>query len=177
MIDTYIHLFLVFFKIGIFGFGGGYPMLSLIQFEVVETYQWLNVAEFTNIVALSQMTPGPISINCATYVGYTVTGGSVLGSVIATFAVCLPSVIIMALMCRFFFIFKNNRYVSAALQWMKPAAIGLIAAAALLLMNEHNFIDWRSIAIAASTFAVSYFFKADIILSIVLAGVAGYLLF
>jgi|GEM_PF-6154050 len=80
-------------------------------------------------------------------------------------------------MCRFFFLFKNNRYVSAALQWMKPAAIGLIAAAALLLMNSHNFIDWRSILIAIVTFVLSYFFKAGIILTIVLAGITGFLLF
>jgi len=177
MIDTYIALFIVFLKIGLFGFGGGYAMLSMIQYEVVEVNKWLNVAEFTDIVALSQMTPGPISINCATYIGYTVTNGNVLGSVLATFAVCLPSVLIMIGICRFFFMFKNNKYVTAALLWMKPAAIGLIAAAALLLMNSHNFIDWRSNSIAIATFVLAYFFKTGIIRLIILAGVLGYLFF
>jgi len=177
MIDTYIDLFSVFFKIGIFGFGGGYAMLSMIQYEVVEAHHWMNVAEFTDIVAISQMTPGPISINCATYIGYTVTNGNVLGSLLATLAVCLPSIVIMTCMCRFFLLFKNNRYVSAALLWMKPAAIGLIAAAALLLMNSHNFIDWRSFVIAIVTFTLSCFFNTGIIRTIVLAGLLGYLLF
>jgi chromate transporter len=177
MFDPYIDLFLVFFKIGLFGFGGGYAMISMIQYEVVEANNWLDVAEFTDIVALSQMTPGPISINCATYIGYTVTNGSVLGSIVATSAVCLPSILIMICLCRFFFVFKNNRYVTAALLWMKPAAIGLIAAAALLLMNSHNFVDWRSIIIAVVTFALACFFKTGIIRLIILSGIMGYLLF
>ncbi|MDR0795459.1 MAG: chromate transporter [Tannerella sp.] len=177
MLEIYIDLFITFFKIGLFGFGGGYAMLSMIQYEVVEAHNWLNVAEFTDIVAISQMTPGPISINAATYIGYTVTNGNVFGSIIATFAVCLPSIIIMVCMCRFFFLFKNNRYVAAALLWMKPAAIGLIAAAALLLMNSHNFIDWRSIVIATFIFILSHFFKIGIIRLIVVAGLTGYLLF
>jgi chromate transporter len=177
MAETYIQLFIIFFKIGLFGFGGGYAMLSMIQYEVVEANQWLNVADFTDIVAISQMTPGPISINCATYIGYTVTNGNVFGSMLATFAVCLPSIVIMVCMCRFLFLFKNNRYVAAALLWMKPAAIGLIAAAALLLMNSHNFIDYRSIIIAVVTFVLAYFFKIDLIRLIILSGLAGYVLF
>ena len=177
MFETYIDLLIVFFKIGLFGFGGGYAMLSMIQYETVEAHKWLNVAEFTDIVALSQMTPGPISINCATYIGYTVTNGNVLGSVLATVAVCLPSILIMICICRFFFVFKNNKYVAAALLWMKPAAIGLIAAAALLLMNSHNFIDWRSVAIAITTFVLAYFFRTGIIRLIIFAGLMGYFLF
>ena len=177
MFETYVQLFIVFSKIGLFGFGGGYAMLSMIQYEVVEANQWLSVAEFTDIVAISQMTPGPISINCATYVGYVVTNGSVSGSLIATLAVCLPSIVLMVCMCRFFFLFKNNRYVSAALSWMKPTAIGLIAAAALLLMNSHNFVDYRSIIIAVATFVLAFFFKMGIIRLIILSGVIGYLLF
>ena len=177
MFETYLQLFIVFFKIGLFGFGGGYAMLSMIQYEVVEANRWLSVAEFTDIVAISQMTPGPISINCATYIGYTATNGSVFGSLIATLAVCLPSIVIMVCMCRFIFLFKNNRYVTAALLWMKPAAIGLIAAAALLLMNNHNFIDYRSIIIAVVTFVLAVFCKVDIIRLIILSGIAGYVLY
>jgi len=177
MFDTYIALFIVFFKIGLFGFGGGYAMLSMIQYETVEAHKWLSVADFTDIVAISQMTPGPISINCATYIGFSVTHGNIIGPIIATFAVCLPSILIMICLCRFFFVFKNNRYVAAALLWMKPAAIGLIAAAALLLMNSHNFIDWRSIVIAIATFILACFFKTGIIRLIIFAGLMGFIFF
>ncbi|MDR2917502.1 MAG: chromate transporter [Tannerella sp.] len=177
MIETYLQLFYTFFKIGLFGFGGGYAMLSMIQYEVVEAHQWLTAGEFTDIIAISQITPGPIAINSATYIGYQATGGSVLGSAVATFAVCLPSIIIMALICRFFILFKENKYVMAALSGMKPAAIGLIAAAAILLMNKQNFTDYASVLIFIGTFALSYFFKWGAIRTIILAAVAGYVIY
>lgn len=177
MIDLYWELFFTFFKIGLFGFGGGYAMLSMVQYEVVEAHGWLTMGEFTDIVAISQMTPGPIIINSATYIGYTATGGSIAGSLIATSAVCLPAIVIMALICRFFMIFKNNPYVNRALLWMKPAAIGLIAAAALMMMNEHNFVDYRSVLIALGAFVLAYFFKIGIIRLIIIAGLTGYLVF
>lgn len=97
----YLQLFYTFFKIGLFGFGGGYAMLSMIQGEVVTRYDWVSTQEFTDIVAISQSTPGPIGINAATYVGFTATG-SVWGSVIATFAVVLPSFILMLTISKFF---------------------------------------------------------------------------
>ena len=175
--EIYLQLFITFFKIGLVGFGGGYAMLSMVQYEVVEVHGWLTVGEFTDIVAISQMTPGPIIINCATYIGYTATGGSILGSLFATAAVCLPAIIIMTLICRFFLLFRNNRYMAGALSWMKPTAIGLIAAAALLLMNEHNFVDWRSIVIAVGAFAASYYLRVGTIRLILAAGLAGLLLF
>jgi chromate transporter len=98
----FLQLFYTYLKIGLFGFGGGYAMLSLIQDEVVDKHGWISTQEFTDIVAISQMTPGPIGINSATYIGYTAvqnagysTEISILGSVIATFAVCLPSFILV----------------------------------------------------------------------------------
>ena len=87
--NIYIKLILTYLKLGLFGFGGGYAMLSLIQQEVVQRHGWISLSEFTDIVAISQMTPGPIGINSATYIGYTITGGSVLGAVAATAAVVL----------------------------------------------------------------------------------------
>ena len=137
-------LFVSYLKIGFFGFGGGYAMLSLIQNEVVVQHQWLTNAQFADIVAISQITPGPIAINSATYVGYSVgmqTGAvwcGVLGSVIATFAVCLPSLTLMILVARFFMKLKNNRWVEGAMRGMRPAVIGMIAAAALLLIFPHS---------------------------------------
>jgi len=177
MLNLFLQLFITFFKIGLFGFGGGYSMLSMIQYEVVDAHKWLTIKEFTDIVAISQTTPGPIAINSATYIGYTATGGNVFGSIIATFAVCLPSIIIMLIMCRFFLAFRKNKYFSAALSGMNPAAIGLIAAAALLLMNNNNFTDCKSVIICTVSFVLAYFFKVGIIKIIILAGTVGYFLY
>ena len=134
----YLHLFYTFFKIGLFGFGGGYAMLSMIQGEVVTRYGWLTPQEFTDIVAISQMTPGPIGINSATYVGFTATG-SVWGSIIATFAVVLPSFILMLTISKFFLKYQKHPAVEAIFAGLRPAVVGLLASAALVLMNAENF--------------------------------------
>ena len=128
----YLKLFISYLKIGFFGFGGGYAMLSLIQNEVVVQNGWLTNAEFADIVAISQMTPGPIAINSATYVGYTVAG--FWGSVVATASVCLPALTLMILITRFFLRLHNNIYVKGAIAGMKPVVIGMIGAAVLLLL-------------------------------------------
>ena len=172
----YWQLLGVYLKIGIFGFGGGYAMLSLIQYEVVDKYHWLTLQEFTDVVAISQMTPGPIGINSATYIGYTATG-SVWGSVIATFAVCLPSFLLVLLISFFYAKFKNNKYVAAAFTGLRPMTVGLIGAAALLLMNKENFIDYKSILIFAGAFLLTWKYKIQPILMICLAGVAGVVIY
>ena len=102
-------LFVIFFKIGLFSFGGGYAILPLIQKEVVESHKWISVTQFTDIVAVSQVTPGPIAINSSTYVGYLVTG-NVVGATVATVGLILPSVIVMTLFSIFFLKFKDNKY-------------------------------------------------------------------
>lgn len=180
---VYLNLFLTYLKIGLFGFGGGYAMLSLIQHEAVEvthwgeTSPWITQTEFTDIVAISQMTPGPIGINSATYIGYTVTG-SIWGSIVATFAVCLPSFLLVLLVSRFILQHKENPVIKSIFAGLRPVVVGLIAAAALLLMNRENFIDNTfSIAIAAIAFALTYFTKLHPILIIVLAGIAGYIIY
>ena len=147
----YWQLICVYLKIGVFGFGGGYAMLSLIQFEIVERYHWLTLQQFTDVVAISQMTPGPIGINSATYIGYTVTG-NIWGAVIATVAVCLPSFLMVLFISYFFVKFKNNKYVNAAMSGLLPMSVALIGAAALLLMNKDNFIDYKSILIFVAAF-------------------------
>lgn len=172
----YLQLFYTYLKIGLFGFGGGYAMLSLIQSEVVEKHSWLSSQEFTDIVAISQMTPGPIGINSATYIGYTVTG-NVWGSVVATFAVCLPSFIIVLLVARAYVKFRDNQYVEGAFSVLRPAVVGLIASAALLMMNKENFIDYKSLIIFAIAFILTKFFKVHPILMIVLAGISGLFLY
>ena len=180
----YLQLFYTFFKIGLFGFGGGYAMLSMIQGEVVTRYGWVSSQEFTDIVAISQMTPGPIGINSATYIGYTAIHNagyspavSVLGSCLTTFAVCLPSFLLVLFISYFFAKFKNNKYVEAAFLGLRPVTVGLIAAAALLLMNHENFIDYKSFLIFGAAFILTWKFKVHPILMILLAGVAGIILY
>ena len=180
----YWQLLCVYLKIGLFGFGGGYAMLSLIQHEVVDKHEWLTRQEFTDVVAISQMTPGPIGINSATYIGYTATG-SVWGSALATFALVLPSFIVMLILYRFFMRYHDNRHVTDTFAGLRPAVIGLIASAALVLMNTENFGsptgDTRqfvvSLLIFGAVLAANFFFKVNAILLIVLAGVAGFLIY
>lgn len=172
----YLQLLYVYLKIGIFGFGGGYAMLSLIRFEVVDRYGWLTAQEFTDVVAISQMTPGPIGINSATYVGYAVTG-SVWGSVVATVAVCLPSFVLVLAISYFFARFRSNKYVNAAFSGLLPVSVGLIAAAALLLMNGENFIDYKSLLLFAIAFVLTWKYKINPILTICLAAIAGLFLY
>lgn len=171
----YLQLLYSYLKIGFFGFGGGYAMLSLIQNEVVVQNQWMTNAEFTDIVAISQMTPGPIAINSATYIGYTVAG--FWGSVVATTAVCLPALTLMILITRFFLQLRDNRYVKGAIAGMKPVVVGMIGAAALLLMfpksaDGASFIDGWSWALFAAAMLASLK-KVNPILLIVLGAVAG----
>ena len=196
----YLQLFWVYIKIGFFGFGGGYAMLSLIQNDVVYKYGWLTNQQFTDIVAVSQVTPGPIGINSATYIGYTVTGGNILGSVLATIAVMLPSFILCLMISRSFQIFRQNRYVNAALMGIRPASVGLLAASALMLMIQprlwtllslpmgtsismdnifvtENFVDYRSFVIFAVTGLLLYKKWVHPILLIILAGVTGVLVY
>jgi len=180
----FLKLFWVYIKIGLFGFGGGYAMLSLIQDEVVDKYKWITLQEFTDIVAVSQMTPGPIGINSATYIGYTAVHNAgyspwiaILGSCLTTFAVCLPSFILVLIISYYFTRFKNNKYVEAAFLGLRPATVGLIAAAALLLMNTENFIDYKSFLIFGVAFILTWKFKVHPILMIVLAGIGGLFLY
>uniref|UniRef100_UPI004057B4B2 chromate transporter n=1 Tax=Alistipes sp. TaxID=1872444 RepID=UPI004057B4B2 len=174
-----IQLFVSYLKIGFFGFGGGYAMLSLIHSEVVVRNGWLTNGEFSDIVAISQMTPGPIAINSATYVGYEVAG--FWGSVVATTAVSLPALTIMILLTRFFLRLRDNRYVRGVVGGMRPVVIGMIASAALLLIFPHSaegrsFIDVWSWAIFGLTLVGSWR-KVNPILLILLAGIAGVVIY
>ena len=164
-------------------------MLSLIQNEIVVQHAWMTNAEFADIIAVSQVTPGPIAINSATYVGYTVCsqhGGvvsGVLGAMLATFAVCLPALTVMLLITKFFLRLHDNRIVEGAMRGMRPVVIGMIASAALLLMfptsgaaEDANFIDAWSWILFGATFAASLR-KVNPILLIVLSAVAGIALY
>ena len=171
----YLQLFLSYLKIGFFGFGGGYAMLSLIQNEIVVQHGWLTANELADIIAISQMTPGPIAINCATYVGYMVTG-TVWGSILATGAVSLPPLTLMLLITRYYFKLKENKIMKNALEVMKPMIVGMIGAAALLLCNRETFIDWYSVAIFGISFYAVYK-KFNPILLLILSAITGILIY
>lgn len=151
-------------------------MISFIQNEVVFKHAWLSNAEFTDIVAVSQMTPGPVGINMATYTGYAASG-DVWGSAAATAAVCLPSFVIMILITRYFLKHRQNASLQAAFAGLRPAIVGLIAAAALVLCDGENFVDWKSAAIFAVSFLLLFRFKLGPVKLIFLAGAAGWLLY
>ena len=172
----YLQLFWVYLKIGFFGFGGGYAILSLIQHEVVENYGWITNQQFTDIVAISQMTPGPIGINSATYIGYTATG-NVWGSAIATIAICLPSFALVLLISYYLKKFRENRYIAAFFHSLKPVTVGLIASAALSLMTKETFFDYTSYIFFFAALGLSLFTRIHPILMIVLAGAAGMALY
>ena len=142
----FLQLFYTFFKIGLFSFGGGYGMLSVIQGEVVTKHGWLTATEFTDIVAISQMTPGPIGINSATYVGFTAVANAgyseiwaVAGSLLASTSVMLPSFILMLLISKFLMRYRKHPSVEAVFSILRPIVVGLLASAVLLLMNGENF--------------------------------------
>ncbi|MCK9305811.1 MAG: chromate transporter [Bacteroidales bacterium] len=172
----YLQLFITFFKIGLFTFGGGYAMISLIQNEIVVKNQWIDAATFTDIIAVSQMTPGPIGINSATYVGYAASG-TVWGAAVATIAVSLPSFIIILMITWLYTAFKKNRWFEAALKGIRPVVLGLIASAAILLVTRENFRDWTSWAIFIAAFIATQWGKLNPIIVIIVAGVAGYLIY
>lgn len=187
----FLELFITFFQIGLFGFGGGYGMLSLIQGEIVHNHGWLTTSEFTDIVAISQMTPGPIGINSATYCGYTAVhnagfgyGMSMLGSLTATFALVLPSLILIILIARMFMKYMNTQTVQSIFLGLRPAVVGLLAAAALMLMTRENFSSpainpwqfWICCFLFVASFVGTKYMKINPIRMICYAGVAGLLL-
>jgi chromate transporter len=187
----FLSLFCTFFMIGLFGFGGGYGMLSLIQHETVEHWHWLTSSQFTDIVAISQMTPGPIGINSATYCGYTsvVNAGysapmGVLGAAVATFALVLPSLILMILISKMFMKYMHHHSVESVFQGLRPAVVGLLAAATLLLCTADNFstptTDWWQFMVSCLLFGAAFvgvmFIKINPIRMIVYCAIAGLIL-
>ena len=172
---TYLNLFFVFFKVGLFSFGGGYAILPLMQHEVVDVNKWISFKEFMDIVAVSQITPGPISINLATHVGYRI--GGVVGSTIATTSVVLLSIIIVSLIVIFLKRFSKLPVVQRIFKSLRVTIVGLILAAGIALFVKENFIDYKSYIIFASVLIGGLIFKIGSITLIILSGVAGAILY
>lgn len=187
----YLKLIWSYLKIGLFGFGGGYAMLSLIEREIVG-HGWISEQMFTDIVAISQMTPGPIGINSATYIGYVAPAEydpslasplwGILGSLICTLVVVLPSFILVAKTSHFITKHHESGIIKAIFSGLRPVVVGLIASAALMLMNADNFGSTSpqvitSVIICAVSFAIVFFTKIHPILVICLSGLAGWIIY
>ena len=172
---TYFNLFLVFFKVGLLSFGGGYAILPLMQHEVVDVNKWISFKEFMDIVAVSQITPGPISINLATHVGYRI--GGTLGSTIATTSVILPSIVIISLIVIFLKRFSKLPVVQRVFKSLRITVVGLILAAGIALFVKENFIDYKSYIIFTSVLIGGLLFKIGSITLVILSGLAGAILY
>lgn len=185
-------LFITFAKIGIVNFGGGYAMLSLIQSEVVYNHQWISSKEFTDIVAMSQMTPGPVGINAATYVGYTATINAgysefwaIIASLLSSFAVLLLPFLLMLMLSSILIKYKDKAIIKNIFRFLRPIIIGLIASAALLLMNKENFSNYDSnlyqfiisIFIFIASFIAVYRYKVNIFYVLGLAALLGIIVY
>ena len=168
--ELLIRLYLAFLKIGTFSFGGGYAMLPFIQKEIVEKNNWISMTEFTDIIGISQMTPGPVAINSATFVGYKVSG--VLGSVIATLGVVTTSFILVTIINKLLDKFKESKLIKAALLGMRPVLIALIIYAFIDLAKE-AYIDVKSIIITLIIGVILLSKKVHPMLVIVIAAVLG----
>ena len=168
--DLLIKLFISFLKIGTFSFGGGYAMLPFIEREIVDNHNWININEFMDIIGISQMTPGPIAINSATFVGYKLSG--VIGSIMATLGVIFTSFILVSIISKMLEKFKESSVIKAALLGMRPVLIALIIKAFIDLAKE-SYLDLKSIIIASIIGLVLLSKKVHPILVIVISAIIG----
>ncbi len=187
----FLKLFWMFLKIGIFTFGGGYSMIALIQNEVVEKQGWMTAQEFTDILAISQMTPGPVGINTATYAGYTAVVNmglpvwqGVLGSLLASLAVILLPIAAMLMVHSYLSRHSDNPLIAAVLRTLRLTVVGLIAAAALLLLTTESFgspgLNLQfvvSLIVFAVVFYLSVRHRTSPILLIVASGLVGLIVY
>ncbi len=184
------YLFWLFAKIGFFTFGGGYAMIPLFQDELVTRHQYMTEQDFAGLVALAQMTPGPVGLNAATYIGYQ--QGGIAGSVFATAGVMMPSLVIVMLAAAFLVKFKENRWLKSALGGIRPVVVGLIAAAVIFFADTSVFsaplnslwnntgarfgVCWQGAVIFLVTLAVSWKWKLNLIYTLLGAAVLSLIL-
>ncbi|MBU3181899.1 chromate transporter [Clostridium psychrophilum] len=165
-----IKIFYSFLKIGAFSFGGGYAMLPVIQREIVESHKWISAKQFIDIIGISQMTPGPIAINSATFVGFKVSG--IPGSIAATIGVITFSFILVSIANHYILKFKESNIMKSALAGMRPAMIGLIISVFFSLGRE-SYNDIKSIIIGIITLGLLLSNKLNPILVIIISGILG----
>ncbi|MGG7096737.1 chromate transporter [Clostridium sardiniense] len=165
-----IQLFFTFLKIGTFSFGGGYAMIPFSQREIIENHQWINNNVFMDIIGISQMTPGPVAINSATFVGYKVSG--VFGSIAATLGVVTMSFILVSIASKAMEKFKESKVLKGALLGMRPVLIALIIQAFFDLAKD-AYIDIKSVIITLIIGALLLSKKVHPIIAIIISGILG----
>lgn len=175
----YLELFWSFLKIGLFSFGGGYAAMPLIQEQVVSSHDWLSMAEFTDLITISQMTPGPIAINSATFVGIKIAG--IPGALVSTIGCILPSCIIVMLIAKLYLKYCTVNMLQSVLNSLRPAVVAMIASAGIsvlitALWGSPELIslagtNWTLAAIFAGGIVLLRKFRMNPILVMVLAGV------
>ena len=178
----YLQLFWSFLQIGLFSVGGGYAAMPLIQAQTVQIHGWLTMSEFTDLVTIAEMTPGPIAVNSATFVGIRIAG--LPGALIATLGCIFPSLFIVSLLAFVYYRYKNLTLLQSVLASLRPAVVALIASAGLSILSQVAFggapaalfnANWVGIVLFAAAFGALRFLKWNPILVMVLCG-AGNLL-
>ena len=167
---TLINLFFSFLKIGMFGFGGGYAMIPFIKNEVVVNHNWISEVDFLDIIGISQMTPGPVAINTATFVGFRVEG--IKGALISTLGVVIFSLVAVIFISKSIDKFKDNKYLDAVFTGLKPVLIALIISA-FVSLAKNSYTDFKSIIISIITLGLLLTKKIHPILVIILSAVMG----
>lgn len=182
----YWELIWSFFQVGLLGFGGGYAAMPLIQHQVVELHGWLTMTQFSDIITISQMTPGPIAINSATFVGIQVAG--IPGALVATLGCVIPSCIIVTTLAYVYYRYKGLTMVQGILAGLRPAVVAMIASSGVSLIllafygtnslpADFTLIDWRAVLVFAAAFFVLRRWKSDPIWVMAGCGVAGVVLY
>lgn len=172
----YWQLFISFFKIGVFAIGGGYATLPLIEKEIIYGHHWLSLQEFYQIVTIANMTPGPVGINTATFVGYQVQG--LPGSIVATAAVVLPSLIIVSLLYYLFkkYMEKGEERAKRFFNTLNPIVLALILTAAISVAKGGIF-DFKTFLIAIISFALTVYTKINVLYILLASGIAGVVMY
>ncbi|ABY95875.1 MULTISPECIES: chromate transporter [Thermoanaerobacter] len=170
----YLSLFWAFFKVGAFSFGGGYAMIPLIKKEIIDIHHWLSVDQFLDIIAISQMTPGPIAINAATFVGYKV--GGFWGSAAATIGVTSPSFLIIIILALLIIRYRHLPWLDAFFKGVRPAVIALIVQAAYSV-GKSSFTGIKDMLVAAVVFVGLYLLKINPLIIIVMAAILGIVIY
>ena len=158
----YLQLFLSFLQIGMFSFGGGYAAMPLIQGQVVTLHGWLTMSEFTDLITISQMTPGPIAVNSATFVGMKIAG--IPGAVVATAGCILPSSIIVTILARLYLKYRNLDLLQGVLKSLRPAVVAMIASAGILILKDAFWGSGESMSFAGTEWSMVMIFGICVLL-------------
>ena len=158
----YLQLFLSFLQIGLFSFGGGYAAMPLIQGQVVTLHGWLTMSEFTDLITISQITPGPIAVNSATFVGLKIAG--IPGAVVATAGCILPSCIIVTILARLYLKYRNLDLMQGVLKSLRPAVVAMIASAGILILKNAFWGSGESMSLTGTEWSMVVIFGICVLL-------------